>query len=145
MRVGLTSGFRFGGGLCMAFFGDNWGFGMDIFALGGGVAAGVTEGSAHLSALYRFNAEPRAIDGAFLRAGPEFRTGFVHGANREENWHLGVEIGAGYDMRFGALLWRVIELRPYAAIRVDGQPTADDRFGNKHDVGLLVTSGIGFN
>ena len=145
MRVGLTSGFRFGGGLCAAFFGEEWGFGFDILALSGGTGAGVTEGSVHLSALYRFDAQPRVLDGFFLRAGPEFRTGFVHGSLGEENWHLGVEVGGGYDMNLGGLVWRVLELRPYAAIRIDGQPTPDDRFGNKYDLGALVTSGFGFN
>lgn len=145
MRVGLSSGFRGGGGLCMAFFDDEWGFGLDVLVVGGGTAAGVTEGSVHLSALYRFDPTPRELGGFFLRAGPELRTGFVHGAEREENWHLGLEIGAGYDVTFGSLLWRALEIRPYAAIRVDGQPTPDDRFGSKHDLGLLVTSGVGFN
>jgi hypothetical protein len=153
MRVGKDSGFHFGGAIAIGLHEPRWGFELDTLFLRGGTVR-MTDISFVPTFFLRFGSDDdgtNVYNGFYACIGPEFRFSFAdttpaEAASAGQIFHIGAQIGAGYEMNLVPnISLRILDVRLFGAWRTDSIPPPDDRFGHESEYGVLFMTGITFD
>ena len=139
-RVGLWSGYHFGGCLAIPYRQANVGFDfVETQVTAGGKRPTVDVIVAPVSALFLFGGDA-PWSHFYVRLGLQAGYSWSTRADGNDFFRFGGHAGIGYERDFGSVTLRL------ADVRISGEVTgADaDRIGNRYDLGITLSSGIIF-